>query len=896
MLPLEAGSADALLSIGGCSGDACTDEPARAHVTLETWYSELFRERVRAQLGSKMPKDLGTTGNDGFVGVWISEATLAHASNVGVNLEHYTSYNASWHNPSRFFDRFTDMSTDGMLPCSASKFDRPKHIDEYVRITGDFEGTEVVDGVRVAKCVGGAAGVWWLAPACRRGPETCVPMLDSGDGWFLDAWMQRAHAYNMPWAIAVATWEKQVGLPRIHRVLFQWWKPDTTFLELSPVKLVFPQRNEEQWENGVQIAKFQPTDCRKWGHPELLAEEVRLKHGLQKLSVTSRQMDEMLAAAVHATESQVACAWLRAHPDMWAAWAPKETDCFEGWGLADSSGAFIDSVSEAVLCRRCGSGRYSKPLVVGGADETRVCAPCGPGLFQPYMGQARCMPCHGGTYEDGVGSTACRACASGTVSEQNGSLSCTTCGLGSVQPLAGRTGCEHCLGGTFQDSEGATACSLCPTGQFSEEAASACQPCALGRVADESRSTACRACGPGYFAASIGQSRCSACPVATFANTSGSSACERCGGGAPSWTTVRWLETGPEKAWVRTDAAKSEEACSCAVGARLEQGRCVPCAEGLACPGRGAPLILPGYYSGVDLSVFKCRGKDQCPGDLPGGTCASGREGVACARCPAGTKPAGDGICAPFEWWGWIPLPGVALCTPLACLGLYRAFDRPTSLSQSALVSLAGAAGALLVTFLQYLSVVWRLDVAIRQLVRGFLDLSQVFAFDVNEVLMVSCVADATPSLIFGLALFMTFGTAFMLFATHVVAVSMNHKSRFRERQATVLSAASASLMTLFTPLAALGAMPFICRVNPNGKWTMEAHEDIVCWSGEEDRHGGLLVLGFVSLACPVGSSLSLHWSCASSRGRCAQWTRSFFGATASCFCGCALRPIGICS
>ena len=91
------------------------------------------------------------------------------------------------------------------------------------------------DGSLAAIC---ADGYFFLPPACRENSSQCVPYLTADPGLGLDDIMQKATAYNMPLAIGVA--KDWTTLSAQVRSVFYWWRPDTTFLDLDPVELVFP--------------------------------------------------------------------------------------------------------------------------------------------------------------------------------------------------------------------------------------------------------------------------------------------------------------------------------------------------------------------------------------------------------------------------------------------------------------------------------------------------------------------------------------------------------------------------------------------------------------------------------------------------------------------------------
>ena len=86
---------------------------------------------------------------------------------------------------------------------------------------------------------------FWYAPGCRSDPSTCLVWLTGGNGWGVGETMQRAAAYNMPLAAAVASsFKNYAELPLVHDMLLYWWVPDTTFLRPALKKV---QRCSTVW-------------------------------------------------------------------------------------------------------------------------------------------------------------------------------------------------------------------------------------------------------------------------------------------------------------------------------------------------------------------------------------------------------------------------------------------------------------------------------------------------------------------------------------------------------------------------------------------------------------------------------------------------------------------------
>ena len=101
------------------------------------------------------------------------------------------------------------------------------------------------DGTLAAIC---PDDYFWLSPTCRDDSSRCVPYVTGGSGWGVDDLMQKVTSYDMPVAIGVAkSWST---LPREVNVFFYWWVPDTTFLDLDPVEIVFPPYDFRAYTSG----------------------------------------------------------------------------------------------------------------------------------------------------------------------------------------------------------------------------------------------------------------------------------------------------------------------------------------------------------------------------------------------------------------------------------------------------------------------------------------------------------------------------------------------------------------------------------------------------------------------------------------------------------------------
>ena len=204
--------------------------------------------------------------------------------------------------------------------------------------------------------------VWWAAPSCRGDTSRCVPYTTGGTGWQTEELMQKSTIFNMPLGMSVAaTYGDYTTLPQAGNMVFYWWAPDPTFLELNPMILKFPTFKPEEFARGVltteaAAAVVSATSSRDL---EILAPVVeRFAAGVD---MPMSEMDAILLE--HKTKGldyseeswrNVTCGWLRNNRAMWQNWIPDESVCTPGFGLYDSVlQQFTDdrNVTNKIVCK-----------------------------------------------------------------------------------------------------------------------------------------------------------------------------------------------------------------------------------------------------------------------------------------------------------------------------------------------------------------------------------------------------------------------------------------------------------------------------------------------------------------------------------------------------------------
>ena len=226
-----------------------------------------------------------------------------------------------------------------------------------------------------------------------------------------------------------------VHIIRTHRVLYYWWAPDTTFADLKPVQVLFPEHKPKDWARGDfrtaaakgYIAKLASTRLR------ITAPQVTVF--LQNMEVDEDQVLELIDAVGDATvpqdekwknAQQGCCEWVKANRDVWTTWLPVATDCTAGFGIADVRGVPATSRAEAVNCQICPAGTFSELYEDGGF--TYRCRPCNPGYHQTRAGQISCIPCDPGTHSAEAGQAICSPCSRGSFMNLSTATSCFPCG------------------------------------------------------------------------------------------------------------------------------------------------------------------------------------------------------------------------------------------------------------------------------------------------------------------------------------------------------------------------------------------------------------------------------------------------------------------------------------
>ncbi|CAE8595498.1 unnamed protein product [Polarella glacialis] len=431
-----------VFALGGCLDPSAygtdpkcgTGEPVTEHVGFENWNS--FNTQMPgwiAKIGEMAPLLMGGMGYEGLEGMYIMDTPLSAALfGSGLHLEYYGSFNSSWYKPEAYFPSISTIDLSLMKKCSKGRMSFSQDADIYVKATGDVGGVENVSGQLKLKCWN---EVWWLSPACRETPQSCIPVVSGGDAWALGEMIQQMSFYNMPLAFGTAKDKPNYKSINIaNKGMLYAFEPDTTFIAQKPKIVRFPPNNAGEYIQGIYGTAKAGTILGNWYFKDLkaVADRAHILLGNYKLSQDS--INVMLGDVVSVGDEDDwagACRWVNKNKNLWRNWIPDSTSCSQGKGLVDSAGLLVENRSQAIDCKVCPVGRASTPMT-DGHGPTRFCLQCPKGKSQGLPGEQECVPCLIGSYSAVPGSMACTLCAVGSYGSLKGLSECSVCGNGTI--------------------------------------------------------------------------------------------------------------------------------------------------------------------------------------------------------------------------------------------------------------------------------------------------------------------------------------------------------------------------------------------------------------------------------------------------------------------------------
>ena len=128
------------------------------------------------------------------------------------------------------------------------------------------------------------------------------------------------------------------------RVVFYWWTPDPTFLDVSPLSLTFPQHDALAFARGDLSTQSLGIDIRTIVSRDLgrLAPKVELFLTNMRLDLATINSLLLENKNLGESMSETVCRWIQGNEAEWESWIPDDTKCFPGFGLFDdASGDYV---------------------------------------------------------------------------------------------------------------------------------------------------------------------------------------------------------------------------------------------------------------------------------------------------------------------------------------------------------------------------------------------------------------------------------------------------------------------------------------------------------------------------------------------------------------------------
>ena len=400
---------DGLVALAGCPSIDCDVKGTRSDILLDTWLTgalPFFEEFQQAQ--GQAAEDLGSMGYVGGDGLQAKGSVLEAAASDGVALEYYKSYNLTFHKPQKYFDTLWDLPEEQLLKCNDSFNSVPldstvsDRMKNYLDWTGDVDGVVEQNGQFAANCPTATFSEFWIAPACRQNYTKCIPVLMLGPG-AMPSYTQWAVAYGLPLALTHAPgFGDMVQLVRNKRLLYYWFYPDETFLDLKQSRITLPPHSQAACLKGDFRTASSDVKIAKVVSSHLRTSAPRVRMFVKRLSLEAGQLLQLLEGSTFEASiedrwivvRQSACQWIK-NNDVWKKWMPVATDCTLGPGLADAQGLPVMSLAESVDCQICPASRFSEPFLRDGGQTYRSSKPLWSELLRTVRPRPLCSGSRG---------------------------------------------------------------------------------------------------------------------------------------------------------------------------------------------------------------------------------------------------------------------------------------------------------------------------------------------------------------------------------------------------------------------------------------------------------------------------------------------------------------------
>ena len=135
------------------------------------------------------PRDLGSMGYNGLSTVYLPKPVQQNAySTVGVALQYYRNWNASWYTPSTYFGSVSSIDTTKLMPCTESIMSDDQIMRRHVKFTGDVDGVVITNASWLMKGV----AMSWDIQTCRVLKKRLHCCCDSCDGYITQEAMENS--------------------------------------------------------------------------------------------------------------------------------------------------------------------------------------------------------------------------------------------------------------------------------------------------------------------------------------------------------------------------------------------------------------------------------------------------------------------------------------------------------------------------------------------------------------------------------------------------------------------------------------------------------------------------------------------------------------------------------
>ena len=127
-------------------------------------------------------------------------------------------------------------------------------------------------------------------------------------------------------------------------MVFYWWTPDPTFLDLAPLTLVFPPNDPLRFRIGDYSSQVAGIDIRTIVSRDLARLAPKVELFLSSMRLDLATVNALLLENKNLGErmNETVCRWIQANEAQWESWIPDDTKCFPGFGLFDDvSGNYV---------------------------------------------------------------------------------------------------------------------------------------------------------------------------------------------------------------------------------------------------------------------------------------------------------------------------------------------------------------------------------------------------------------------------------------------------------------------------------------------------------------------------------------------------------------------------